>query len=198
NSSPRLAIDKSGRLWLAYRSVTPVWWNPVGTVWTEYVMSYDGSQWTGPVYLAHSDNVLDNRPALASAAPGQMTIVGSSDGRADFQLALRHGASAVGAGGVATFVGMPVQDPYNNGLNPGYLGWVGCCDHDNGGGREYTCWMNQKLTDLFYAPGRFAPIFSYERSVAYPEGHRNVLFEQRGVRTLPRLPKMTDDSTGKA
>ncbi len=58
--------------------------------------------------------------------------------------------------------------------------------------------MNQKQTDLFYAPGRFAPIFSYERSVAYPEGHRNVLFEQRGVRTLPRLPKMTDDSTGKA
>src|SRR5207245_4767377 len=116
NSSPRLAIDKSGRLWLAYRSVTPVWWNPVGTVWPEYVMPYDGSQWTGPVYLAHSDNVLDNRPALASAAPGQMTIVGSSDGRADFQLALRHGASAVGAGGVATFVGMPVQDPYNNDL----------------------------------------------------------------------------------
>jgi hypothetical protein len=25
--------------------------------------------------------------------------------------------------------------------------------------------------------------------VSYPEGHRNVLFSQRGVRTLPRLPK---------
>ena len=282
NSSPRLAIDKSGRLWLAYRSVTPVWWNPLGTVWTEYVMSYDVSQWTGPVYLAHSDNILDNRPTLVSAAPGQVTIIGSSDNRADFQPALRHGASAVGAGGVATFVGMPVEDPYNNDLyantltlgpargamdtapapaasaaamttevkgerdaiarmrayrvkyggqtlrlargefhrhseismdggmdgtildqwryaiDAADLDWVGCCDHDNGGGREYTWWMNQKQTDLFYAPGRFSPIFSYERSVAYPEGHRNVLFEQRGIRTLPRLPKMTDDSTGKA
>jgi hypothetical protein len=78
------------------------------------------------------------------------------------------------------------------------LDWVGCCDHDNGGGREYTWWLTQKETDLFYAPGRFSPIFSYERSVAYPEGHRNVLFAQRGIRTLPRLPKVADDAPGKA
>src|SRR5262249_35418305 len=78
------------------------------------------------------------------------------------------------------------------------LDWVGCCDHDNGNGREFTWWTNQKETDLFYAPGRFAPLFSYERSVAYPEGHRNVLFAQRGIRTLPRLPKMDAESTGKA
>jgi hypothetical protein len=30
-------------------------------------------------------------------------------------------------------------------------------------------------------------MFTYERSVAYPGGHRNVMFPQRGVRTLPRL-----------
>src|SRR6478609_5043000 len=29
------------------------------------------------------------------------------------------------------------------------------------------------------------PLFGYERSVAYPNGHRNVVFAQRGVRTLP-------------
>src|SRR5262249_34892485 len=40
------------------------------------------------------------------------------------------------------------------------MDWVGCCDHDNGNGREYTWWMNQKETDLFYAPGRFTPLFS--------------------------------------
>jgi len=28
---------------------------------------------------------------------------------------------------------------------------------------------------------------TYERSVAYPHGHRNVMFAQRGVMTLPRL-----------
>jgi hypothetical protein len=31
-------------------------------------------------------------------------------------------------------------------------------------------------------------VFNYERSVAYPEGHRNVIFAQRGIRVLPRLP----------
>ena len=31
-------------------------------------------------------------------------------------------------------------------------------------------------------------MFNYERSVTYPEGHRNVIFAQRGVRVLPRLP----------
>ena len=281
NTSPRLSIDGSGRIWLAYRSVTPVWWNPLGTVWTEYVVSYDGSQWTGPVYLGHSDNVLDNRPAMASVAAGEMSVIGSTDHRADFTLALRHGSAELNAS-VATFVGMPVHDPYNNDLymNTIQLGaargtietsaapavarpavsaeakaereaiarmrafrtnyngqamrlargefhrhseismdggmdgsildqwryiidavdldWVGCCDHDNGGGREYTWWLTQKQTDLFYNPGRFSPIFSYERSVAYPEGHRNVLFAERGIRTLPRLPKMSDNSTGKA
>ena len=37
-------------------------------------------------------------------------------------------------------------------------------------------------------------MFNYERSVPYPEGHRNVLFAQRGIRPLPRLPitKATD------
>jgi hypothetical protein len=67
------------------------------------------------------------------------------------------------------------------------LDWVGCCDHDNGGGREYSWWITQKLTDIFYVPGKFAPMFSYERSVQYPDGHRNVIFAQRGIHTLPRL-----------
>ena len=32
-------------------------------------------------------------------------------------------------------------------------------------------------------------MFTYERSVQYPEGHRNVVFAQRGIRPLPRLPQ---------
>jgi hypothetical protein len=36
-------------------------------------------------------------------------------------------------------------------------------------------------------PQAFTPLFCYERSVSYPHGHRNCLFVQRGVRTLPRL-----------
>ncbi len=281
NTLPRIAIDKSGRMWLAYRTATPIWWNAMGTVWFENLVSYDGSHWTGPVHLMHSDNLLDNRPAIVSASAGSAMIIGSSDSRANIQLAFANG-SREASSGLSTLLSMPVRDPYNNDLyatsislgpargslavaeappvappavtpdvkaerdaiarmhsyslgyqgttlhmargefhrhseisldgaedgtildqwryiiDAGALDWVGCCDHDNGYGREYTWWLTQKETDLFYSPGHFSPLFSYERSVPYPEGHRNVLFVQRGVRTLPRLPKVADDSTGQA
>src|SRR3984957_6119347 len=74
------------------------------------------------------------------------------------------------------------------------LDWVGCCDHPNGGGREYSWWTTQKLTDILHSPGAFSPLFSYERSIDYPEGHRNVVFTRRGVRPLPRLPISPIDS----
>ena len=261
NTSPRLHIDSSGRIWLAVRSNHPIWWNPIATVWSEYVVSYDGSQWTGPIFLSHSDNGLDNRPALTSTRAGELLVVGSADERRQFHKIEKY----------ATATGMNPNvavDPFNNDLyanlvtlNPvsgsigvatgqspasapadsssqseradisilrGYrkgnlrivrgefhrhseismdggndgklldqwrysidtaaMDWIGCCDHDNGGAREYTWWITQKLTDIFYNPGQFAPMFNYERSVTYPEGHRNVIFAQRGVRVLPRLP----------
>ncbi len=83
----------------------------------------------------------------------------------------------------------PIEDMWRYGIDVADMDWLGCGDHDNGGGREYPWWLTQKTTDAFHLPGRFDPPFSYERSVRYPEGHRNVVFAQRGVRTLPRLPK---------
>jgi len=80
-----------------------------------------------------------------------------------------------------------LRDQWRYILDTGALDWVGCCDHDNGSDREYSWWITQKLTDIFYTPGKFAPMFSYERSVRYPDGHRNVIFVQRGIRPLPRF-----------
>src|SRR5438552_2939960 len=48
--------------------------------------------------------------------------------------------------------------------------------------------MIKNLTDDYLAPGNIIPKISYERSVNYPEGHRNVIFAERGIRPLPRLP----------
>jgi len=78
------------------------------------------------------------------------------------------------------------------------MDWVGCCDHDNGAAREYTWWLSQKLTDIFHSAGKFVPMFHYERSVQYPEGHRNVIFAQRGIRPLPRLPRTAETPVVKA
>jgi hypothetical protein len=78
-------------------------------------------------------------------------------------------------------------DMWRYALDAAALDWIGNGDHDNGSGREYSWWITQKTTDLFQVPGAFRPVYSYERSVNYPDGHRNVVFARRGVRTLPRL-----------
>jgi hypothetical protein len=271
NSYPRLAADASGRLWLAFRSAYPVWWTQVGTVWTEHLVSYDGASWSAPMYLHHSDNLLDNRPAIVSRSPGSVMVMANSDGRREFRVManMNLGPNA----GRPQLLAQTQPDPYNNDLystevslgaatqapavkafapksaaagpdtakeaaaikrireyragpnrivrgefhrhseisadggndgslldqwryilDAGALDWVGCCDHDNGNGREYMWWMNQKLTDIFHTPGIFVPMFSYERSVPYPEGHRNVIFAQRGIRPLPRTSITTADT----
>jgi len=58
-------------------------------------------------------------------------------------------------------------------------------DHNAGNDDEYTWWRTEKANDLFFVPGAYTPLFGYERSVPYPNGHRNVVFASRGTRTLP-------------
>jgi hypothetical protein len=276
NSLSRLAVDGSGRFWLAFRTPHPTWWNPIGSVWTEYLLSFDGKAWTNPIFLNHTDNLLDNRPALAPISKGKLLIVNSSDGRRNFKLSeqasyqdgsvqsvnspgdpfnndlwtqeidlgpANQAIPVIAAGGEvrpdlptidrADASGIKAMREYRGGpdgnlrivrgefhrhseisfdgrddgsildqwryiLDAADLDWIGCCDHDNGGGREYSWWITQKQTDIFLAPGKFVPMFSYERSVSYPEGHRNVIFVQRGIRPLPRLPLSALDHPGAA
>ena len=75
-------------------------------MWSEYVISFDGKQWSKPIYLDHSDNILDNRPAVLASAPGKLLIVNSSDGRRKFIPA----NSLMGERSGVT------KDPYNNDL----------------------------------------------------------------------------------
>ncbi len=57
-------------------------------------------------------------------------------------------------------------------------------DH-SAGGEEYSWWRTEKAIDLYHIPGGYTPLFGYERSVPYPNGHRNVVFDHRGVKVLP-------------
>ena len=83
NTMPRLTIDGSGRIWLAFRTSHPTRVGHLGTVWYEYLLSFNGKSWTQPIFMDHTDNLLDNRPALASLGNGHLLIVNSSDGRRD-------------------------------------------------------------------------------------------------------------------
>ena len=258
---PRLSIDESGNVFLAYRTSAGDIWGPLGTTWFEHVARFDGEAWEGPIYVGRSDGILDQRPALAAIGAGKLLMVGTTDhrftdadqrgrrskdfdydlvahefetgrGLGDYQLesvqpespmrpiadvedeldqvslmrsyraslgdeTLRlmrgefHRHTAISGDGARDG---DIVDAWRYFIDASYMDWAGCCDHDNGSGREYTWWRTQKQTDAFHLAGKFVTLFSHERSVRYPEGHRNVLFAQRGIRALPRLPKTADDS----
>jgi hypothetical protein len=80
-----------------------------------------------------------------------------------------------------------LEDMFRYGIDVAGMDWIGNGDHDNGAGREYAWWLIQKFSDAYHVPEHFTPMFTYERSVPYPHGHRNVMFTKRGIRTLPRL-----------
>lgn len=86
-----------------------------------------------------------------------------------------------------------LEDMFRYAIDAARMDWIGNGDHDNGGGREYSWWLIQKLSDAYHVKDHFTPMFTYERSVPYPHGHRNCLFAKRGVRTLPRLAQPDQD-----
>jgi hypothetical protein len=73
-----------------------------------------------------------------------------------------------------------LDDAYRYALDAAGFEFLGVCDHQAGQSIPYHWWMIQKAVDLFTIPGRFAPLYSYERSLPWPNGHRNVLFPNRG------------------
>jgi hypothetical protein len=81
-----------------------------------------------------------------------------------------------------------LQDMFRYAIDAAQMDWIGNGDHDNGYGVEYLWWLTQKRTDMYHHAPRFMPMYTYERSVTYPSGHRNAMFAYRGVRPLPRVP----------
>jgi len=78
-------------------------------------------------------------------------------------------------------------DFYRYALDAASLDFSTVTDHQ-GGATSYNWWKTQKSTDLFLNPGRLTTLYAYERSVVYPNGHRNIVFTHRGVPILPIDP----------
>jgi hypothetical protein len=78
------------------------------------------------------------------------------------------------------------EDAWRYALDAAALDWIGVGDHDNGFGVEYFWWQMQKYTEMMHHPSTFVAVHTYERSVVYPNGHRNVIMPRRGIRPLPR------------
>ncbi|HET6884107.1 MAG TPA: hypothetical protein VFI31_28390, partial [Pirellulales bacterium] len=90
-----------------------------------------------------------------------------------------------------------LEDAWRYALDAGKLDWMGDGDHDNGFGHEYMWWLIQKTIDVHLHPPHFVSAMTYERSVVYPNGHRNVMMPRRGIRPLPRgtLPGTPEEGT---
>ncbi len=305
---PRMAVDDKGHVWMTFRGRPGRNWRVgVGSVWCEYVTRIDSNVWTPALWVPHSNDMLDNRPAVMASTDGKsMMMVFAGDGRgemnpakdlplahlpgmaddegappttAEEKAALKVEEDAIlaaqkkrGGGGKKRDLDAVNQDLYvtnvmlsdfssagalsdaalekiepekpatvvedtiaeqqavagmrdyraklgdetmrvwrgefhrhteysfdGNGdgvlldlwryaIDAASLDWVGDGDHDYGGGREYSWWTTQKVVTMMTVPDHFVPVYSYERSVGYPEGHRNCIFAERGIRSLPRLP----------
>ena len=72
-------------------------------------------------------------------------------------------------------------DAYRYALDAAAHDYLGVADHQAGQEVEYSWWMLQKAVDLFTIPGKFTPLYGYERSRGFPSGHRNAMFAQSGV-----------------
>jgi hypothetical protein len=78
-----------------------------------------------------------------------------------------------------------LMDLHRYALDAAALDFVLVGDHNMGADNEYSWWRTQKANDLYTVPGAFISMYGYERSVPYPNGHRNVIWVDRGHRTLP-------------
>ncbi|MEX2263604.1 MAG: hypothetical protein WD696_16730 [Bryobacteraceae bacterium] len=57
-------------------------------------------------------------------------------------------------------------------------------DHQ-AGGTDYWAFMTLKMADMFHFPERFVPLYGYERNLAFPHGHRNILHTRRNYPIVP-------------
>ncbi len=87
-----------------------------------------------------------------------------------------------------------IWDAYRYVLDAAAMDWFVLTDHQSGG-QEYTWWRTQKAVDMFHVPGFFTALYGTERSLGYPNGHRNLVFAQR-THLLPITPQEQKSSTG--
>ncbi|MEK7404598.1 MAG: hypothetical protein AAB225_05775, partial [Acidobacteriota bacterium] len=80
-----------------------------------------------------------------------------------------------------------LDDLYRYEMDAAALDYGHVADHQMGADEEYNWWLTQQSNDLYHMPGRFVPMYGYERSVRYPNGHRNVIWAERGKPVL-RIP----------
>ncbi len=76
-------------------------------------------------------------------------------------------------------------DFYRYMIDAAAMDFGGLTDHQGGGHYAYHWWLTEKSSDMYYLAPRFVPLYGYERSARFPNGHRNVFHTYRGVPVFP-------------
>ena len=184
-SSTRIAgtMDKAGNFWAAWPSdhrQPPMYHRPQQQ--SVYAAMIPASAGTGEiVWKTGGEESVEAKPGHPDE-PGDVRAIraytASVDGkrmhivRGDFH---RHTELSWDGGGTQDG---NLQDFYRYMIDVASMDFGASTDHQ-GGLWPYWWWYTQKMTDMYHVPGKYTPIFGYERSVGYPNGHRNVFFAQR-------------------
>jgi len=83
NTSPRLVADGAGGIYLAFRSpARPLnSRSPVGAIWFEHLVYFDGHKWTGPVFIPRTDGAMEAGMALLPLGPAHVLSISAMDHR---------------------------------------------------------------------------------------------------------------------
>ncbi len=75
-----------------------------------------------------------------------------------------------------------LYDCYRYAIDAAQMDFLGPSEHvlPEKADTSYMWRMVDKAVDIYKIPGVFYPLLNYERTVAYPDGHRNIVWNRRG------------------
>ncbi len=191
-SSAALAPD--GRLWLAWPTDSRQFAYPhrpiKDTVHAAAIMPPPASREialvtpasdTGEVKPGHKDEAGDLRAVRAYRAlvAGRSLRIVRGDLHRHTELSWDGGGGNDGS----------LLDFYRYMIDVASMDFGASTDHQGGGHFDYWWWFTEKMTDLHHVPGAYVPVYGYERSVVYPNGHRNIFHAVRNARVVPFFMK---------
>jgi len=176
------ALDGTGNLWMTWDTDNrsqDMYHRPIREqIYAGYIPAVTDSQ---PV-LVEAKNTAEAATPAHESESNDLKLIRSYSAqiggrkhqimRGDFH---RHTELSWDGGGTADG---SLQDFYRYMIDAASMDFGASTDHQ-GGAWPYWWWYTQKMTDMYHVPQSYVPIFGYERSAVYPNGHRNVFFARR-------------------
>ncbi|MDH7569125.1 MAG: hypothetical protein QHJ73_06020, partial [Armatimonadota bacterium] len=80
-----------------------------------------------------------------------------------------------------------IIDAFRYAIDAAAMDFLEVTDHNQNTGPDdpYVWWRTQKVTEAFNNPPAFVGLFGYERSLSFPNGHRNIISDHRLPAVFP-------------